>query len=161
MHILAELDTQRKALLEKGEEVPSHMVEPSFEELMTGRVQPSPDKTPKEKEKCISAFWFMVEFLPPKVCGAKGWEADMCSIPLQQTNFMASDETMTKLALENMWWQWDMFQDYVVRFSKKSVIFSILRGGSWNSYSSLKFCPSYCSLVWVYSQQCREYTHAI
>jgi hypothetical protein len=106
MHILAELDTQRKALLEKGEEVPSHMVEPSFEELMAARVQPSPNETPKEKEKCISAFWFMVEFLAPKVWGAKGWEADMCSIPLQQTNFMASDETMTKPALENMWWQW-------------------------------------------------------
>jgi hypothetical protein len=106
MHILAELNTQRKALLKKGEEVLSHIVEPSFEELMTGRVQPSPDETPKEKEKCIRAFWFMVEFLAPKVRGAKGWEADMCSIPLQQTNFMASDETMTKLALENMWWQW-------------------------------------------------------
>ena len=106
MHILAELDTQRKALLKKGEEVPSHMVEPSFEELMAGRVQPSPNETPKEKEKRISAFRFMVEFLAPKVHGAKGWEADMCSIPLQQTNFTASDETMTKLALENMWWQW-------------------------------------------------------
>jgi hypothetical protein len=106
MHILAELETQRKALLEKGGEVLSHMVEPSFEELMAGRVQPSPNKTPKEKEKCISAFQFIVEFLAPKVCGAKGWEADMCSIPLQQTNFTASDETMTKLALENMWRQW-------------------------------------------------------
>jgi hypothetical protein len=129
MHILAELDTQRKALLKKGEDVPSHMVEPSFEELMAGRVQPSPDETPKEKEKRISAFWFMVEFLPPKVRGAKGWEADMCSIPLQQTNFTASDETMTKLALENMWRQWDMFQDYVVRFSKKLVIFCYFVGG--------------------------------
>jgi hypothetical protein len=106
MHILAELDTQRKALLEKGEEVPSHMVEPSFEELMAGRVQPSPNETPNKKEKRISAFRFMVEFLAPKVRGAKGWEVDMCSIPLQQTNFMASDETMTKLALENMWRQW-------------------------------------------------------
>jgi hypothetical protein len=46
-------------------------------------------------------FWFMVEFLAPKVCGAKGWEVDMCFIPLQQTNFTTSDETMTKLALEN------------------------------------------------------------
>jgi hypothetical protein len=106
MHILAELDTQRKALLEKGEEVPSHMVKPSFEELMAGRVQPSPDETPEENKKRISAFQFMVEFLAPKVCGAKGWEVDMCSIPLQQTNFTASDETMTKLALENMWQQW-------------------------------------------------------
>jgi hypothetical protein len=107
MHILAELETQRKALLKKGEEVPSHMVEPSFEELMAGRVQPSPNETPEEKEKRISAFWLMVvEFLAPKVRGAKGWEADMCSIPLQQTNFTASDETMTKLALENMWRQW-------------------------------------------------------
>jgi hypothetical protein len=97
--ILAELETQRKALLEKGEEFPSHMVKPPFEELMAGSVQPSPNETPKEKEKRISAFWFMVEFLAPKVRGAKGWEADMCSIPLQQTNFMASDETMTKLAL--------------------------------------------------------------
>jgi hypothetical protein len=105
MHILAELETQRKALLKKGEEVPSHMVEPSFEELMAGRVRPSPNETPKEKEKCISAFWFMVEFLAPKVCGAKEWEVDMCSIPLQQTNFTASDETMTKLALKNMWRQ--------------------------------------------------------
>jgi hypothetical protein len=87
-------------LLKKGEEVPSHMVEPSFEELMAGRVHPSPNETPEEKEKRISAFWFMVEFLAPKVCGAKGWEADMCSIPLQQTNFTASDETMTKLALK-------------------------------------------------------------
>jgi hypothetical protein len=31
-----------KTLLEKREEVLSHMVEPSFEELMAGRVQPSP-----------------------------------------------------------------------------------------------------------------------
>jgi hypothetical protein len=106
MCILAELNTQRKALLKKGEDVPSHMVEPSFEELMAGRVQPSPDETPEEKEKRISAFWFMVEFLAPKVWGTKGWEADMCSILLQQTNFTASDETMTKLALENMWRQW-------------------------------------------------------
>jgi hypothetical protein len=30
----------------------------------------------------------------------------MCSIPLQQPNFVASDETMTKLVLENMWRQW-------------------------------------------------------
>jgi hypothetical protein len=65
MHILAELDTQRKALLKKGEEVPSHMVKPSFEELIAGRVQPSPDETPKEKEKHISAFRLMVEFLAP------------------------------------------------------------------------------------------------
>jgi hypothetical protein len=82
------------------------MVKPSFEELMAGRVQPSPNETPEEKEKHISAFWFMVEFLAAKVHGAKGWEADMCSFPLQQTNFMASDETMTKLVLENMWQQW-------------------------------------------------------
>jgi hypothetical protein len=93
MHILAELDTQRKALLRKGEEVPSHMVEPSFKELMAGRVQASPDKTLEDTEKHINAFWFMVEFLPPKVHGTKGWEADMCFIPLQQSNFMASDET--------------------------------------------------------------------
>jgi hypothetical protein len=46
-------------LLEKGEEVPSHMVKPSFEELMAGRVQPSPNETPKEKEKLISVFQFM------------------------------------------------------------------------------------------------------
>jgi hypothetical protein len=78
---------------------------------MAGRVQPSPSETPKEKEKHISAFWFMVEFLAPKVCGTKGWEVDMCSIPLQQTNFMASDETMTKLALENMWQQWHAAQE--------------------------------------------------
>jgi hypothetical protein len=105
--ILAELDTQRKSLLEKGEEVLSHMVEPSFEELMAGRVQPSPNETPKEREKRISAFQLMVEFLAPKVCSAKRWEVDMCSIPLQQTNFTASDETMTKfLVLEHMWWQW-------------------------------------------------------
>jgi hypothetical protein len=106
MHILSELDTLRKALLKKGKEVPSHMVESSFQELMAGRVQPSPDETPKEKEKHISAFWFMVECLAPKVPGAKGWEADMCSVPLQQTNFTASDETIPKLALENMWRQW-------------------------------------------------------
>jgi hypothetical protein len=48
MHILSELDTLRKALLKKGKEVPSHMVESSFQELMAGRVQPSPDETPKE-----------------------------------------------------------------------------------------------------------------
>jgi hypothetical protein len=106
MRILAELDTERKALLKKGEEVPSHMVESLFEELMAGRVQPSPDETTKEKEKCISVFWFMVEFLAPKVCSTKGWEADTYCIPIQQTNFMASDETMTKLVIENMWQQW-------------------------------------------------------
>jgi hypothetical protein len=82
MHILAELDTKRKVLLEKGEEVLSHMVKPLFKELMAGRVQPSPHETPEEKEKRISIFWFMVEFLAPKVHSAKVWEADMCSIPL-------------------------------------------------------------------------------
>jgi hypothetical protein len=53
MHILAklELDTQRKALLKKGEEVLSQMVEPSFQELIAGRVQHSPDESPKKKEK--------------------------------------------------------------------------------------------------------------
>ncbi len=29
-----------------------------------------------------------------------------CVPSLKQTNFMASDETMTKLARENIWWQW-------------------------------------------------------
>jgi hypothetical protein len=106
MCILAELDTQRKSLLKKGEEVPSHMVQPLFEELMAGRVQTSPDETPEEKDKCISAFRFMVEFLTLKVHSIKGWEAEMCSIPLQLANSTASDETMTKLALENMWQQW-------------------------------------------------------
>jgi hypothetical protein len=51
MHILAELETQRKALLKKGEEVPSHMVKPSFEELMAGRVQPLPTRHPKKGEE--------------------------------------------------------------------------------------------------------------
>jgi hypothetical protein len=69
MHILAELelDTQRKALLKKGEEVLSHIVEPSFQELMAGRVQHSPDESPKKKEKRISALRFVVEVLAPKV----------------------------------------------------------------------------------------------
>jgi hypothetical protein len=61
---------------------------------------------PKKRRSALVHFGSVVEFLAPKVCGAKGWEADMCYIPLQQTNFMASDETMTKLALENMWRQW-------------------------------------------------------
>jgi hypothetical protein len=78
----------------------------SLEELMAGRVQPSPNERPEEKEKHISAFWFMVEFMAPKGLWHKRMGGDMCSIPLQQTNFMASDETMTKLALENMWQQW-------------------------------------------------------
>jgi len=102
----AELDMQRKALLEKGEEVPSHMLEPTLEEFLAGRTEPANDEMPEEKEKRISAFHFLVEFLAPKVRGAKGWEADMCTLPVQQTNFTASDETMTKLALENMWHQW-------------------------------------------------------
>lgn len=97
---------QRNTLLEKGEEVPSHLLEPTLEQFMAGRTRPAPNETPQEKEKRIHAFRFMVEFLAPKVRGAKGWEADMCTLPLQQTNFTASDETMTKLALENMWTQW-------------------------------------------------------
>jgi hypothetical protein len=97
---------REKSITRKGGGgVPSHMVEPSFEELMAGRVQPSPDETPKDTEKRISVFQFMVEFLAPKVCSAKGWETDRCSIPLPQTNFTALDETMTKLVLENIWRQ--------------------------------------------------------
>jgi hypothetical protein len=38
-----------KTLLEKGEEVLSHMVKPLFEELMAGRVQPSP--TPRDTRR--------------------------------------------------------------------------------------------------------------
>jgi hypothetical protein len=30
-----------KTIVQKGEEVPSHMLEPLFEELMAGRVQPA------------------------------------------------------------------------------------------------------------------------
>jgi len=82
------------------------MLEPTLEDFMAGRTEPAPDETPEEKEKRIGAFRFLVEFLAPKVRGAKGWEADMCTLPIQQTNFTASDETMTKLALENMWRQW-------------------------------------------------------
>jgi hypothetical protein len=49
-----------KSIAQKGRgKVPSHMVKPSFEELMAGRVQPSPNETPTEKEKHISAFQFM------------------------------------------------------------------------------------------------------
>jgi hypothetical protein len=46
MYILAELHTQRKGFLKKGEENLSHMVEPSFEELMAGRVHPSHGRVP-------------------------------------------------------------------------------------------------------------------
>jgi hypothetical protein len=145
MHILAELETQRKALLKKGEEVPSHMVELSFEKLMAGRVQPSPNETPKEKEKRISAFWFMVEFLAPKVRGAKGWEVDMCSIPLQQTNFMASDETMTKLVLENMWRQWHAAPGSMETKEKAGIHGRVPTRKEWDGHRKVSIGTMNCS----------------
>jgi hypothetical protein len=47
------------------------MVEPSFEELMAGRVKPSPNETPEDSEKHISVFRFMVEFLAPRFAAQK------------------------------------------------------------------------------------------
>jgi hypothetical protein len=72
---------------------PHGTVEPTLEEIIAGR------NTPR-------ALRFMVEFLTPKVSGAKGWEAEICTSLVQITNFTTSDEMMTKLALENMWCQW-------------------------------------------------------
>jgi hypothetical protein len=87
MCILAELDTQRKALHKKGEDVPSHMVEPSLEDT----------QREEEVHQCASVHG-----------GVPGPQGLGCQRMGGRHVFhpTTADETMTKLALENMWWQW-------------------------------------------------------
>ncbi len=87
MCILAELDTQRKLLLKKGRISQATWLSHRLRNWWLAGFSPLLHDSTQEKEKCISAFQLMVEFLAPKVWGAKGWEADMCSIPLQQTSW--------------------------------------------------------------------------
>lgn len=50
-----------------------------------------------------------------------------------------------------------MFRNYVVRVSEKSIIFAILRGGTWYSNSFLSFCQLVTNETSIYSEDNLEY----
>jgi hypothetical protein len=66
MCILAELDTQRKALLKKGEKVLSHMVKLLFEEVMAGRFSPLLTRHPKRRRSALVCFGSWWSSWPPR-----------------------------------------------------------------------------------------------
>ena len=48
-----------------------------------------------------------MEFILPKIGGAKGWREEMCSNPLSDMKITPSDEAFTLLCCENMWDKWN------------------------------------------------------
>jgi hypothetical protein len=62
---------------------------------------------PKRRRSTLVHFSSWWSSWPPTFAVQKdGRQTCVASIPLQQTNFKPSDETMTKVVLENMWQQW-------------------------------------------------------
>ena len=53
------------------------------------------------------AFIYFVEFILPKIAGAKGWQEEMCSNQLSDTKITPSDKAFALLCCRNMWDKWN------------------------------------------------------
>ena len=80
---------------------------PTLEELLKLCQKPLPGATDLDAKLNNEAFIYLVEFVLPKIAGAKGWQEEMCSNPLSDTKITPSDEAFALLCCKNMWDKWN------------------------------------------------------
>ena len=78
----------------------------SLEELLKLCQKPLPGVTDLDVKLNNKAFIYFVEFVLPKIAGAKGWWEEKCSNPLSDTKITPSDEAFALLCCKNMWDKW-------------------------------------------------------
>ena len=77
------------------------------EELLKLHQKPLPGVTDLDVKLNNEAFIYFMEFVLPKIAGAKGWQEEMCSNPLSDTKITPSDEAFALLCCKNMWDKWN------------------------------------------------------
>ena len=80
---------------------------PTLEELLKLCQKPLPGVTDLDVKLNNEAFIYFVEFVLPKIAGAKGWQEEMCSNPLSDMKITLSDEAFALLCCKNMWDKWN------------------------------------------------------
>ena len=83
-----------------------HLV-PTLEELLKLHQKPLPGGTVLDVKLNNKAFIYFVEFILPKIAGAKGWQEEMCSNPLSDKKITPSDKAFALLCCKNMWDKWN------------------------------------------------------
>ena len=68
-----------------------HLV-PTLEELLKLHQKPLPGVTDLDVKLNNEAFIYFMEFVLPKIAGAKGWQEEMCLNPLSNMKINTSDE---------------------------------------------------------------------
>ena len=76
---------------------------PTLEELLKLCQKPLPGAMDHDVKLNNKAFIYFMEFVLPKIAGAKGWREEMCSNPLSNMKITPSDEAFALLCCENMW----------------------------------------------------------
>ena len=74
---------------------------PTLEELLKLCQKPLPCGTDLDLKLNNEAFIYFVEFILPKIAGAKGWQEEMCLNPLSNMKITPSDEAFALLCCEN------------------------------------------------------------
>ena len=69
--------------------------------------KPLPGAMDRDVKLNHKAFIYFMEFVLPKIAGAKGWWEEMCSNPLSGTKITPSDEAFALLCCKNMWDKWN------------------------------------------------------
>ena len=80
---------------------------PTLKELLKLCQKPLPGAMDCDVKLNNKAFIYFMEFVLPKIAGAKGWREDMCSNPLSDTKITPSDEAFALLCCKNMWDKWN------------------------------------------------------
>ena len=80
---------------------------PTLEELLKLHQKPLPGATDLDVKLNNEAFIYFMEFVLPKIAGAKGWQEEMCSNPLSDMKITPSDEAFALLCCKNMWDKWN------------------------------------------------------
>ena len=80
---------------------------PTLEELLKLHQKPLPGAMDYDVKLNNEAFIYFVEFILPKIAGAKGWREEMCLDPLSDMKITPSDEAFALLCCENMWDKWN------------------------------------------------------
>ena len=80
---------------------------PTLEEFLKLLQKPLPGAIDLGVKLNNKAFIYFMEFILPKIAGAKGWWEEMCSNPLSDMMITTSDEAFALLCCKNMWEKWN------------------------------------------------------
>ena len=73
---------------------------PTLKELLKLHQKPLPGWTDLDVKLNNKAFIYFVEFILPKIAGAKGWWEEVCSNPLSDMKLTPCDEAFTLLCCQ-------------------------------------------------------------